>query len=168
MRALRYALLCSYGAMMWALGKVVQTPEVMRVYVGSFWEYPIADVEFKHLFEIESQDLMRDLANLPRFAAVRKINELVKRARALKVGQQGSRPHCPAVRRRDRCLCVSSGARADYWPPEEEHAERVWQGGCVGGVGVGVEGVRVSVAVWLWLWVCGVGWVFGVCWVCGV
>ena len=27
-----------YGALMWSLGKVVGTPEVMRVYVGSFWE----------------------------------------------------------------------------------------------------------------------------------
>jgi GTP-binding protein EngB required for normal cell division len=25
-----------YGAMMWSLGKVVNTPEVMRVYIGSF------------------------------------------------------------------------------------------------------------------------------------
>jgi hypothetical protein len=71
--------------MMWALGKVVNTPEVMRVYVGSFWDYPILDVEFKRLFEAEHNDLLHDLATLPRFAAVRKINELVKRARALKV-----------------------------------------------------------------------------------
>jgi GTP-binding protein EngB required for normal cell division len=27
-----------YGALMWSLGKVVQTPEVMRVYIGSFWD----------------------------------------------------------------------------------------------------------------------------------
>jgi len=29
-----------YGAMMWSLGKVVKTPEVMRVYIGSFWNEP--------------------------------------------------------------------------------------------------------------------------------
>lgn len=32
----------SYGALMWSLGKVSQTPEVKRVYISSFW-----DKEFK-------------------------------------------------------------------------------------------------------------------------
>ena len=27
-----------YGALMWSLGKVMLTPEVCRVYIGSFWE----------------------------------------------------------------------------------------------------------------------------------
>ena len=74
-RVLCVALACRYGAMMWALGKVVNTPEVMRVYVGSFWDYPIMDVEFKRLFEAEHGDLLHDLASLPRFAAVRKVRE---------------------------------------------------------------------------------------------
>jgi hypothetical protein len=71
--------------MMWSLGKVVTTPEVLRVYVGSFWDYPLVDSEFKPLFEREHADLMRDLASLPKFSTVRKINELVKRTRMLKV-----------------------------------------------------------------------------------
>lgn len=29
-----------YGALMWALGKCVATPEVLRVYIGSFWNEP--------------------------------------------------------------------------------------------------------------------------------
>ena len=29
-----------YGALMWSLGKVFETPEVCRVYIGSFWEKP--------------------------------------------------------------------------------------------------------------------------------
>nr|NVI76716.1 putative achaete scute target 1 [Cucujiformia] len=27
-----------YGALMWSLGKVLQTPEVARVYIGTFWD----------------------------------------------------------------------------------------------------------------------------------
>lgn len=30
-----------YGALMWSLGKVIQTPEASRVYLGSFWEKPL-------------------------------------------------------------------------------------------------------------------------------
>ena len=75
-----------YGALMWSLGKVMGTPEVVRVHLGSFNEKPISDgVENKQLFELEQNDLVRDLQELPRSGAMRKINEMVKRIRAAKV-----------------------------------------------------------------------------------
>lgn len=37
------------------------------------------------LFEDEEQDLFRDLQSLPRYAALRKFNDLIKRARLAKV-----------------------------------------------------------------------------------
>ncbi|KAI8143617.1 P-loop containing nucleoside triphosphate hydrolase protein [Fennellomyces sp. T-0311] len=76
-----------YGAMMWSLGKVVQTPEVMRVYLSSFWtEKPVNSFEdCRELIEAESKDLLRDLKELRRNAAIRKINEIVKRARLARV-----------------------------------------------------------------------------------
>ena len=67
-----------YGALMWSLGKVVPTPEVMRVYIGSFWNQPYHNQENIKLFEAEQADLIKDLHQLPRNAAVRKINELVR------------------------------------------------------------------------------------------
>jgi hypothetical protein len=108
-----------YGAMMWSLGKVVNTPEVMRVYIGSFIDAPCQNMDLEHFFKIEQADLLRDLhvsppacaappvpppfpspfsllvlslgppspplQDLPRNAAVRKVNELVKRARMARV-----------------------------------------------------------------------------------
>lgn len=74
-----------YGALMWSLGKVVSTPEVMRVYIGSFWNRPLHFKDNAKLFEAEQKDLLKDLRALPRNAAVRKVNELVKRARLVKV-----------------------------------------------------------------------------------
>ncbi|XP_042356645.1 EH domain-containing protein 4 [Plectropomus leopardus] len=74
-----------YGALMWSLGKVIGTPEVVRVYLGSFWAKPLQNTENRRLFEAESQDLFRDIQSLPRNAALRKLNDLIKRARLAKV-----------------------------------------------------------------------------------
>jgi len=65
---------------------VMGTPEVVRVHLGSFDEKPISEtVDNKQLFELEQNDLVRDLHELPRSGAMRKINEMVKRIRAAKV-----------------------------------------------------------------------------------
>ncbi|MBN3274310.1 EHD4 protein, partial [Polyodon spathula] len=74
-----------YGALMWSLGKVLNTPEVARVYLGSFWSKPLQNTENRKLFEAEAQDLFKDIQSLPRNAALRKLNDLIKRARLAKV-----------------------------------------------------------------------------------
>jgi len=73
-----------YGALMWSLGKVIRTPEVLRVYIGSFWDQPYQLEDNRKLFEMEQKDLIEDLLLLPRNSAIRKINELVKRARLVR------------------------------------------------------------------------------------
>ncbi|XP_043692148.1 EH domain-containing protein 1-like isoform X2 [Telopea speciosissima] len=78
-----------YGALMWSLGKVLNTPEVMRVYIGSFNDKPINEAVSgpigKELFEKEQDDLLLDLKDIPKKACDRRINEFVKRARAAKI-----------------------------------------------------------------------------------
>uniref|UniRef100_A0A915IT48 Uncharacterized protein n=1 Tax=Romanomermis culicivorax TaxID=13658 RepID=A0A915IT48_ROMCU len=74
-----------YGALMWSLGKVFKTPEVARVYIGSFWDHPLHFDINRRLFEDEQRDLFQDLQSLPRNAAIRKLNDLIKRARLAKV-----------------------------------------------------------------------------------
>lgn len=78
-----------YGALMWSLGKVLNTPEVMRVYIGSFNDKPVNEAVTgpigKELFEKEQEDLLADLKNIPKKACDRRINEFVKRARAAKI-----------------------------------------------------------------------------------
>ncbi|GLU23824.1 hypothetical protein SLE2022_398000 [Rubroshorea leprosula] len=78
-----------YGALMWSLGKVLNTPEVVRVYIGSFNDKPVNDNATgpigKELFEKEQEDLLSDLKDIPKRACDRRINEFVKRARAVKI-----------------------------------------------------------------------------------
>lgn len=74
-----------YGALMWSLGKVMNTPEVCRVYMGSFWGAPLKNTEQAQLLTQEKLDLFDDIARLPQNAVMRRINELVKRARSVKV-----------------------------------------------------------------------------------
>ncbi|KAA0161649.1 hypothetical protein FNF27_08143 [Cafeteria roenbergensis] len=74
-----------YGALMWALGKVIGTPEVPRVYIGSFADFGYKNREFEVMFRREQSDLLRDLMALPGNSATRKVNEMVKRARLARV-----------------------------------------------------------------------------------
>ena len=74
-----------YGALMWQLGKVMNTPEVARVYMGSFWDVPLQNTDQAELLNREEMDLLHDITALPQYAVMRRINEMVKRARSVKV-----------------------------------------------------------------------------------
>lgn len=74
-------LLRVHGALMWQLGKVVQSPEVARVYMGSFWDEPLENHELGELFDAEQNDLYFQIEQLPRSSTIQKMNDLAKRAR---------------------------------------------------------------------------------------
>lgn len=114
--------------MMWSLGKVVQTPEVMRVYLSSFWteKPPNCFEDCRDLIEAESKDLLRDLKELRRNAAIRKINEIVKRARLARVRSM-------LIINGGKNLLIMRfyveyiGTFSDHWPFKEGNALHVWQ-----------------------------------------
>ena len=110
--------------MMWSLGKVVQTPEVMRVYLSSFWteKPPNCFEDCRELIEAESKDLLRDLKDLRRNAAIRKINEIVKRARLARVSLLD---WMLAIKRSNEYF--NAGSCIDYQSPKEGNAFHVWQ-----------------------------------------
>ena len=82
--------------------------QVCRIYVGSFWNQPLQytgnrcnpfsqpiliksfltfnkNLFSRELFEMEEEDLFNELQALPRFALIRRLNDLIKRAKAVKV-----------------------------------------------------------------------------------
>merc|ERR1719162_2188950 len=63
----------------------MNTPEVCRVYLGSFWDAPLKNTDQMELLQQEETDLLNDILQLPQNAVMRRINELVKRARSVKV-----------------------------------------------------------------------------------
>ena len=79
-----------YGAFMFSLGKVLKTPEVPRVYIGSFNEPgkgidPTKNETGVEFFEREQAALMKDLLDIPARSCDRKVNELVKRLRYARI-----------------------------------------------------------------------------------
>ena len=63
-----------YGALMWSLGRVLDTPEVCRVYVGSFHDEELRDPDTAPLLAAEMGDLLSDLRELPQQSATRRVN----------------------------------------------------------------------------------------------
>ena len=74
-----------YGALMWSLGAIIASPEVPRVYLGSFWDAPFKHPGMAGLMEAEEADLIEELASLPEDNVMNKINEIARRARLVQV-----------------------------------------------------------------------------------
>lgn len=77
-------LLRVHGALLWSLGKIITTPEVPRVYVGSFWAEKNLSCENIDLYLREESDLLSELNNLPSNNILNKVNHLIQRCRQVK------------------------------------------------------------------------------------
>ena len=73
------------SALTWALSRILRSPEPRRIYTGSFWDQPLKPTYLSELFEKESASLLADLHTVPRNNTVAKVNDLVMRARMVKV-----------------------------------------------------------------------------------
>lgn len=84
------------GALMFNLGKVLNSPEVPKVFIGSFHKGELKNPELvrffnpkkyvmtvlqKDAFEEDYTKLMADFTDLPKTVKVRKINDIAKRAK---------------------------------------------------------------------------------------
>lgn len=74
-----------YGALMWSLGRVLNSPEVVRVYIGCFGDQPLRFNGDRQLFEDDGKCLLEDLQSTMRYSTMRQLNDLVKRARLAKI-----------------------------------------------------------------------------------
>jgi len=78
-----HQLLRVYGALMWSLGKVVGSSEAVRIYIGSFVEGSTV-IDLNSVFEKDEKELCLEITNLPKNAATRQANDLIKRARSVR------------------------------------------------------------------------------------
>lgn len=74
-----------YGSLMWSMGKLFKSPEVVRVYTGSYWDEPLKNSDFQDMFQADEWLLMEELMNLSSVSAERRVNDMVKRIRLVKV-----------------------------------------------------------------------------------
>jgi GTPase SAR1 family protein len=81
----REQLVRVYGSLMWSMGKIFHSPEVVRVYTGSYWNGTLINNDFEKMFTKDEKLLVRELMDLPRCAAERKVNQMVNRIRLVKV-----------------------------------------------------------------------------------
>ncbi|VDK53665.1 unnamed protein product [Anisakis simplex] len=76
------------GALMWSLSRILESPEVPKVFIGSFWDgdgQKKKRSEVAELFAQEYDEFFDELKLLPQQCGVRKLNDVIKRAKRLKI-----------------------------------------------------------------------------------
>lgn len=75
-----------YGTIMWYIAPVVQSPEVLKVFMGNFGGFEYQNTELGEYFDEEYATLMNSVLRdiLPAQSATRKVDQFIERIRRLK------------------------------------------------------------------------------------
>ena len=74
-----------HGGVMWGLGKIINTHEFLRLYMGSFRNEPLQHDENQKLFEKHSEELVAAIQEVSRTEILQKVDRMIKRAHMVKV-----------------------------------------------------------------------------------
>ncbi|CAD5216559.1 unnamed protein product [Bursaphelenchus okinawaensis] len=72
------------GALMWGLSKIIDTPEVPKVYIGSFTD-ELKNPNIMSVFKSDYMDLFHEIEQTPTRSLARKVNDMIKRAKKVKL-----------------------------------------------------------------------------------
>uniref|UniRef100_S4RPZ0 Calmodulin n=1 Tax=Petromyzon marinus TaxID=7757 RepID=S4RPZ0_PETMA len=75
------SLLRAHGALCWSLGRLLGRVSPPRVYAAAFRDGPLRWDWNRDLLEVNERDFMNDLRSLPRLAPLRRLNDVIARAR---------------------------------------------------------------------------------------
>ena len=106
-----------YGSLMWNLGRVLKSPEVVKVYIASLRDNPLQHKVFEPLIETEIQELLADLQSVPKSSANRKLGDMIKRTKKDKV-------HVLVLAKRKEAL-KSAGGASGWWLESTRRTSRM-------------------------------------------
>ena len=71
-----------YGRVMWTLGNIdIETPEVVQVYIGSFWDKEYVHNEIRNMLDKHRNQLLTRIQELASLDAMNKFHRMIQRAR---------------------------------------------------------------------------------------
>ncbi|KRZ04599.1 EH domain-containing protein 1 [Trichinella zimbabwensis] len=68
-------------SLIWQLGHIMKRREIPPVFIGSLWESPFKHPDLREYYECAQQALLKAIRTLPRSVHVRRLNDVIKRAK---------------------------------------------------------------------------------------
>ncbi|KRY69944.1 EH domain-containing protein 1 [Trichinella pseudospiralis] len=105
-------------SLIWQLGHIMKRREIPPVFIGSLWESPFQHPDLREYYECAQQALLKAIRTLPRSVHVRRLNDVIKRAKLVNM-------HALIVKEiRNKCL-IKKGLIGRYlFKKMAEHLEK--------------------------------------------